>query len=63
MKVQIAKAPCSPSYSVVVGDAELWDCDCASDSLEGTLALAAEEYPGEEVIMFDDPRHYSQRKE
>jgi hypothetical protein len=64
MKIQLAKSPCWPPYSVVVTDAhgrELWDWDCASSSVEDTLALAAQQYPGEEVIGFDDPRHYSQQ--
>jgi hypothetical protein len=47
---------------VVVGPDELWDCDCASGSEEQTLALAAEQYPNEEVVMWSDPRHYSVRK-
>lgn len=64
-KLEIAKSPCWPPYGIIVtiGDKELWDCDCASGSEEQTLALAAEQYPGMEVIMFDDPRHYSKRKE
>ena len=62
IKLQIAKSPCYPPYAVVVGEDELWDCDCASGSVEQTLAWAAEKYPGGEVIMWDDPRHYSQRK-
>lgn len=61
MKVQLAKSPCYPPYGVVVGDNELWDCDCAASSVEQTLALAAEQYPGVQVIQFDDPRHYSHR--
>lgn len=60
-KVQLAKSPCYPPYAVVVGEEELWDCDCASGSIEQTLAFAAEQYPGVEVIGFDDPRHYSHR--
>lgn len=61
MKVQMTKSPCYPPYAVVVGEKELWDWDCASSSVERTLELAAEKYPGVEVIGFDDPRHYSQR--
>lgn len=61
MKVQMTKSPCYPPYAVVVGEKKLWDCDCASSSAERTLELAAEKYPGVEVIGFDDPRHYSQR--
>ena len=60
--IQIAKSPCYPPYGVVVGPDELWDCDCASGSEEQTLALAAEQYPNEEVVMWSDPRHYSVRK-
>lgn len=62
MKIQLAKSPCYPPYSVVVGDKELWDSDCASDSIEQTLSFAAEQYSGQEVIGFDDPRHYSNFK-
>lgn len=61
IKVQLAKSPCYPPYAVVVGEKELWDCDCASDSIERTLELAAAQYPGVEVLGFDDSRHYSQR--
>ncbi len=61
MKLQLAKSPCSPSYGVLVGDNELWDGDCASDSIETTLALIAEVYPGQPVIMFDNALHYSQQ--
>ena len=61
VKLQIAKSPCIPMYGIVVGDDELWDCDCASDSQKETLEIAAEQYPGVEVILFGDPRHYSQR--
>lgn len=59
MKIQIAKSPCYPPYGVVVGEQELWDCDCASGTEQGALELAKEQYPEEEVIMWDDPRHYS----
>lgn len=59
MKIQIAMSPCIPRYGIVVGEEELWDCDCASNSREDTLRLAAEQYPDERVILFDDPDHYS----
>lgn len=59
MKLQLAKSPCYPPYGVVIGESELWDCDCAAPSIEAALALAAEIYPGVEVIGFNDPRHYS----
>lgn len=66
MKIQLAKSPCYPPYGVVVtiNGEELWDCDCAAGSIEDVRAAVAELYPGEELIEFDDPRHYSQtRKE
>lgn len=63
--LQLAVTPCWPPYGIVVTypgrERELWDGDCASGSIADTLALAAEVYPGVEVIGFDDPRHYSQR--
>lgn len=33
MKVQMTKSPCYPPDAVVVGEKELWDCDCASSSV------------------------------
>lgn len=59
MKIQIAKSPCYPPYGVVVGEQELWCCDCAGSSIEDVMEKVDEIYGDEEVIMFDDPRHYS----
>lgn len=33
MKVQMTNSPCYPPDAVVVGEKELWDCDCASSSV------------------------------
>lgn len=62
-KLQIAKFPCYPPYAVLVGEDELADMDTASGSQERTLQLAAERYPGLPVILWDDPGHYSQRRD
>jgi hypothetical protein len=56
----IAAFPCIPRYAVLVGDDQLADMDTASNTIDETLRLAAEIYPGERVVMFDDPEHYSQ---
>lgn len=61
MLVQLARSPCYPRYSVVVGEAELWDCDCATNNIHDTLELASQYYPNTKIIMFDDPEHYSNR--
>ena len=58
MKIELCENPSYPRYSVLVDG--LWDCDCASMSLEKTIAAAGDAYPGEDIIGFDDPRHYSQ---
>jgi len=63
MLLQIAKCPAYPPYAIVVGPDEVWDCDTSSSTIEKTLELARELYPNDEVILFDDPRHYSQRGE
>lgn len=62
-KLHIARSPCYPPYGIIVEDGgkELWDCDCAASTEEQALAAAREQYPGEEVLMWDDPDHYSQR--
>lgn len=57
-KIEIAQSPCLPFYSVIVDG--LWDTDCASNSEAVTLEAAREAYPDDEIIMWDDPRHYSQ---
>jgi hypothetical protein len=65
MKLHLAKSPCWPPYGIIQetdDGRELWDCDCASGSVEQTLAFAAEEYPGVPVLGFGDPDHYSNRK-
>ena len=61
--IQIAQNPCIPFYGVVVGEKELWDCDCASNSEKDTLKLAKEQYPHSTIIMWDDPKHYSNKKQ
>lgn len=55
-KIEIAKSPCIPRFSVVVDG--LWDCDCASDSEADTLAAARSKYPDTEILGFDHPDHY-----
>lgn len=56
-KIELAKSPCIPMFSVVVDG--LWDCDCASNSQETTLQAAREKYPDAEIFGFDHPDHYS----
>jgi hypothetical protein len=61
IKLQIAKVPSYPPYGIVVGEEEYWDWDTASSSEEETLRRAKELYPHDEVILWSDPRHYSQQ--
>lgn len=63
MKFELAKSPCYPPYGVIVtrDGKELWDSDCAAGSIEDVRVLFAEEHPGEELLEFDDPRHYSNK--
>lgn len=61
-RLHIAKSPCMPTHGIVVeyeDGRELWDCDCASDSEEKTLELVRQEWPEHEVVMWDNPLHYS----
>ena len=65
INIHIAKSPCYPTYGIVCefdDGREPWDCDCATDSEEATLELAKEQYPDYEVLMWDNPLHYSKRK-
>jgi hypothetical protein len=39
----------------------LWDSDCAASTEEQVLALAKEAYPRRKVLMWDNPKHYSNR--
>lgn len=57
MKIEIAKSPCIPMFSVVVDG--LWDCDCASNTEEETLNAARNKYADEEILGWDHPQHYS----
>jgi hypothetical protein len=61
LKLQIAKCPSYPPYAVVVGEEEYWDWATASSSEKETLRRAKEQYPEDEVILWDDSRHYSQK--
>lgn len=64
--IQIAKSPCYPHYGIVVCYAdgrELWDCDCASATEADTLAKAKQTYPRRKVLMWDNPQHYSNKKQ
>jgi hypothetical protein len=66
VNVHIAKSPCYPPYGVIVeydDGQELWDCDCASNLEEVTIEAAREEYPEHELLMWDHPLHYSNRKD
>ena len=63
--IHIAKTPCWPPYGIVVQFAdgrELWDCDCAGSTEADVLALAKREYPRRKVLMWDNPKHYSNKK-
>jgi hypothetical protein len=64
--IHIAKNPSYPPYGIVVEYAdgrELWDADCAASTEEQALARAKEEHPRRNVLMWDNPKHYSNRKE
>lgn len=64
VRVHIAKNNCYPQYGIICeydNGQELWDCDCASQSEENTLKAAKAAYPGYEIIMWDNPMHYSNR--
>jgi hypothetical protein len=58
-QVEIAQNNSAPRFSVIVGG--LWDSDCATSTQAESIALARAKYPDTEIIMWDDPRHYSQR--
>lgn len=63
-RLHIAKSPCYPTHGIIVeyeDGRELWDSGCASGSQERTLELAAEGWPGQEILGFDHPEHYSNR--
>ena len=60
--IHIAKSPCYPHYGVVVqysDGRELWDCDCAGSTEADVLAKAEQAYPRRKVLMWGNPRHYS----
>ncbi len=62
LEFHICKNPCYPTYSVLCvypDGRELQDCDCASSSMARVLEFFEEAYGDTELIMWDDPRHYS----
>ncbi len=64
VRLHIAKSPCYPPYGIVAEYAdgrELWDGDCAASTEAQALLFAKERYPRRKVLMWDNPRHYSQR--
>jgi len=62
--IHIAKSPCYPPYGISVeytDGREFWDCACAASTEEQALAHAKEQYPRRKVLMWDNPKHYSNR--
>lgn len=62
--IHIAKSPCYPRFGIVVYYAdgrELWDCECAGSTESDVLAKAKEAYPRRKVLLWDNPRHYSNK--
>ena len=62
--LHIAKTPCYPPYGILVrytDGRELWDCDCAGATEQDVLEAAKELYPRRKVLMWSDPKHYSNR--
>ena len=56
-KIEIAKSPCIPFFSVIVDG--LWDTECASNSEAVTLDAAREKYPDAGILGWDHPEHYA----
>lgn len=62
--LHIAKNPSYPPYGIVAeydDGRELWDCDCSANTEAQVLACAKQQYPRRKVLMWDNPRHYSNR--
>lgn len=65
VRLHIAKSSCYPTHGIICeydNGHEAWDCDCAADSEEVALGLAAECWPDYEVVLWDNPLHYSHRR-
>ena len=55
--IQITMNNSHPRFSVLVDG--LWDCDCSSNNEATTITVAKEKYNTENIIMWNDPTHYS----